>query len=106
MADELDVVTDALRVESSKWHRLSDSMMSVKLAAERLTLAPTAFYIGQASGDVHSAAYDEFHAFLTRVLGEAATEFDEIGAVLRDLADRYDEADAVIALDLNDVYRR
>ena len=103
--DELNVITDALRAEGSKWLNLSDSVAAVKGAAEHLTLDPSAFYIGDANVAVHSAAYRDFHTFIVTVLAGATVEFEQMGEALRQVADAYDRADEMVSLDLNVIYR-
>jgi hypothetical protein len=102
--DELNVITDALRDEGRKWLALSDDVATIKAAAEQLTLAQSAFFIGDANAAVHHAAYRDFHSFMVSVLSGAVTEFEQIGQVLGRIADEYERADEVISLDLNKIY--
>ncbi|MFG2062707.1 hypothetical protein ACGFIK_14950 [Micromonospora sp. NPDC048871] len=101
---EVSVITEAVRDEGGKWLRLSDRAQLIKLAADQLHLDASAFFIGDANVVLHSAAYRDFHRFLVGVLGGAVTEFEQIGDALRRIADEYDDADAVISLDLNQIY--
>ncbi|MGX1612691.1 hypothetical protein ACWIF8_02225 [Micromonospora chalcea] len=102
---DLEVITDALRDEGKKWLAMSDSIAEVKTAAEQLHLEPSAFFIGDASVVLHAGSYRDFHSFMVRILNGAVTEFDQIGAALRRIADEYDRADEVISLDLDKIYR-
>ena len=102
---DLEVITDALRDEGKKWLAMSDSIAEVKTAAEQLHLEPSAFFIGDASVVLHAGAYRDFHTFMVRIFNGAVTEFDQIGAALRRIADEYDRADEVISLDLDKIYR-
>ena len=102
---DLEVITDALRDEGKKWLAMSDSIAEVKTAAEQLHLEPSAFFIGDASVVLHAGSYRDFHTFMVRILNGAVTEFDQIGAALRGIADEYDRADEVISLDLDKIYR-
>ncbi|MBC9006780.1 MULTISPECIES: hypothetical protein [Micromonospora] len=102
---DLEVITDALRDEGKKWLAMSDSIAEVKTAAEQLHLEPSAFFIGDASVVLHAGSYRDFHTFMVRILNGAVTEFDQIGAALRRIADEYDRADEVISLDLDKIYR-
>lgn len=102
---EVTVVTEALRAEAAKWDDLCGAAAAVGQAADRLVLEPAAFFIGDHNMVPHSLAYDAFQSFMVTVLGGAATEFEELGVVLRRIADGYDEADAVVALDLDEIYR-
>ncbi|TYC01195.1 hypothetical protein FXF53_11940 [Micromonospora sp. WP24] len=101
---ELNVITGALRDEGGKWLTLSDRVSAIRTVADQLQLDPSAFFIGDANADIHSMAYRDFHAFLVGVLAGAVTEFEQVGGALRRIADEYDHADAVIALDLNEIY--
>lgn len=102
---DLEVITDALRDEGKKWLAMSDSIAEVKTAAEQLHLEPSAFFIGDASVVLHAGSYRDFHTFMVRILNGAVTEFDQIGAALRRIADEYDRADEVVSLDLDKIYR-
>ncbi|MGV9764761.1 hypothetical protein [Micromonospora tulbaghiae] len=102
---DLEVITDALRDEGKKWLAMSDSIAAVKTAAEQLHLEPSAFFIGDASVILHAGSYRDFHTFMVRILNGAVTEFDQIGAALRRIADEYDRADEVVSLDLDKIYR-
>ncbi|NED50942.1 hypothetical protein G3I24_08465 [Micromonospora aurantiaca] len=102
---DLEVITDALRDEGKKWLAMSDSIAEVKTAADQLHLEPSAFFIGDASVVLHAGSYRDFHSFMVRILNGAVTEFDQIGAALRRIADEYDRADEVISLDLDKIYR-
>ncbi|MEU0962639.1 hypothetical protein ACIBSS_30850 [Micromonospora aurantiaca] len=102
---DLEVITDALRDEGKKWLAMSDSIAEVKTAAEQLHLEPSTFFIGDASVVLHAGSYRDFHTFMVRILNGAVTEFDQIGAALRRIADEYDRADEVISLDLDKIYR-
>ncbi|MEH0828821.1 MULTISPECIES: hypothetical protein [unclassified Micromonospora] len=102
--NELNVITDAVRAEGGKWLKLSDQVAAIKSAAEQLHLDASAFFIGDANVLIHSVAYRDFHTFMIDVLGGAVTEFEQIGGALRRIADEYDRADKVVALDLNKIY--
>ncbi|MCZ7375300.1 hypothetical protein [Micromonospora sp. WMMC250] len=104
MAD-LNVITDSLRDEGSKWLTLSDRVAAIKVAAEQLHLDPSAFFIGDANVLIHSLAYNDFHNFMVTILSGAVTEFEQVGEALRHIADEYDRADEVISLDLNEIFR-
>jgi hypothetical protein len=103
--EQVTVVTDALRKESGKWRDLSDRAVSVRRTVEQLHLAPSAFFIGDQNMVLHSRAYDTFQTFISDVLDGAAVEFEQIGTALSRVADAYDDADAVVTLDLDEVFR-
>nr|MDT0663511.1 hypothetical protein [Micromonospora sp. DSM 115978] len=102
---QITAVTDALRAEAGKWRRLSDQADGASRAAARLTLDPAAFFIG---GDLalHSRAYAAFQSAMVTVLAGAGTEFERLGGVLDRIADAYDQADAVVAVNLDEIPRR
>jgi hypothetical protein len=102
---EVTVITEAVRNEGRKWMGLSDSVDGVRASCEDLNLGITAFFIGDANAGVHAVAYDGFYSFMVNVLKGAVTEFDQFGNALMTIADRYDQADAVVSLDLNEIYR-
>lgn len=104
MPPELNVIVSALRDEARKWQGLSDSVAPIKTVVEGLHLSPSAFFIGDANVALHSQAYNGFQSFMVTILGGAVTEFDQLGTALNNIADIYDEADQVIAVDLNRVY--
>ncbi|WBB69350.1 hypothetical protein [Micromonospora sp. WMMD812] len=101
---DVEVITDAVRDEGGKWLKLSDRVATIKTQAEQLHLDPSAFFIGDANVAIHSVAYRDFHAFVVNLLGGAVTEFEQVGGALKRIADAYDRADEVIALDLNKIY--
>ncbi|WP_089156000.1 hypothetical protein [Micromonospora sp. NBS 11-29] len=102
---DLEVITDALRDEGNKWLAMSDSIAGIKTAAEQLHLEPSAFFIGDASVVLHAGSYRDFHTFMVRILAGAVTEFNQVAAALRRIADEYDSPDEVISLDLDKIYR-
>ena len=101
----ITAVTSAIRDEATKWRWLAIQIDVVHQAANSLTLGPAAFFVGDATTELHAYSYDELQRFMTRVLHEAASEFDQVAAALLTIADRYDEAEQVIDLDLDKIYR-
>ena len=101
---EVSVITEALRNEGRKWFRLADQMDVPRAAAEGLTLELSAFFIGDLNAVPHSQAYNDFHAFLVNVLRGAVVEFKQVAVALARIADAYDEADKVVALNLNEIW--
>jgi hypothetical protein len=98
------VVTEALGQESGKWINLADSMGVVRAATERMTLEATAFFIGDANTVPHYMAYQQFQTTMTSLLSEGETAFLGVSQVLREIQNRYDNAEDVIELDLNEVF--
>ncbi len=106
MADEVVVITDAIVDEAAKWRRLSGQMEPIKQAADGLDLAGTAFYIGDGLNFLlYSNSYNDFQNLMVTALGGAVTEFEQIGAALDKIAAAYDQADQVVSLDLNQIWR-
>ncbi|MFK3985256.1 hypothetical protein ACI2K4_33390 [Micromonospora sp. NPDC050397] len=101
---DVTVITRAVYNEGRKWRRLADQMEPIKSAASLLDLGITAFFIGDANAGQHSSAYNDFQAFMENILAGAVTEFDQIGGALDRIANAYDRADEVVALDLNKIY--
>ncbi|WP_412540050.1 hypothetical protein R8Z50_30170 [Longispora sp. K20-0274] len=101
---QVTVITDALRRESSKWGHLSDQAASIKVSVDGLGLTSLTFYVGEPSNLAYSQAYDAFQALMSTVMGGAATEFGQVATALLKIADAYDDADAVVEVDLNAVY--
>ncbi|GIF98129.1 hypothetical protein [Catellatospora citrea] len=104
MGAEVTVVTDALVDEAAKWRDLADQVAPVRDAADGLDLGVTAFFIGDQNALVHSRAYDDFQDFMVTVLSGAAVEFDQLAGALVKIAKEYDKADAIVSLDLNQIY--
>ncbi|WP_144122484.1 hypothetical protein [Catellatospora sichuanensis] len=104
MGAEVTVVTDALLDEAAKWRDLSDQVAPVKNAADSLELGVTAFFIGDLNALVHSQAYHDFQDFMVTVLSGAVVEFDQLAGALVKIAKEYDKADAIVSLDLNQIY--
>jgi hypothetical protein len=101
---KVTVVTDAVRAEARKWRQLSDQVAPVKQAVDGLTLAQSAFFIGDANAALHAEVYAGFQRFLATVIGGAVTEFEQLGGALDKVADAYDNADAVVDLNLDQIY--
>ena len=103
--EEIRIVTDALLAEAGKWAALSDDVATVRQRAAGLDLAPTAFFVGNlVTTGPAKAAYDALQDRVIALLGQAATEFDQLDQALRRAADRYDESDGRAAVDLTAIY--
>src|SRR3954451_3121710 len=73
---EVQVVTDALHVEATKWRRLAGDMDGVRGNADRLELSASAFFIGDmVSTAAHSSAYNDFRTYMVSLFAGAVTEF-------------------------------
>ena len=98
------VITTALRTEANKWRDLSDQLAPVKSTVDNLGLDLSAFFIGDLSAGLHKAYYDDYLAFMSRILGQGVVEFEQVADALIKIADEYDRADEVTELDLNKIY--
>jgi hypothetical protein len=106
------VITQALRNESPKWDEFAERTRQVVGQVASATLDTTAFFVGDPTGlnmnsaraDLHRDAYERFRSFVESVLHGAETEFPQIGDALIEIANRYDQAEQVIELDLNQIY--
>jgi hypothetical protein len=101
---EVGVITSALRNEANKWRQLADLIAPITSSVEGLTLNVTAFYVGDLNAGVHAACYEAYRSFMAKILGEGQVEFEQVGDALATIADKYDEADHVAELNLNDIY--
>jgi hypothetical protein len=102
---EVQVVTDALRAEATKWRRLAGDMDAVRGNADRLDLSASAFFIGDmVSTAGHSSAYNEFQTYMVNLFTGAVTEFDQLGAALDKAGDLYDTSDGKAVTDLTQIY--
>lgn len=106
MAEEVVVITEAVVDEAAKWRRLSSQMEPIKTAADGLDLAGSAFYIGDGLNfAIYSNSYNDFQNLMVTALGGAVTEFEQIGGALDKIAAAYDQADQIVSLDLNQIWR-
>jgi hypothetical protein len=102
--DSVTVITEAVRAEGRKWEGLGDRMTDIKKAVDRLHLAAPAFFIGDVNFALYSARYNHFQWTMSNLIGAAATEFHQVGVVLRRIADHYDRTDEIVEGDLNKIF--
>ncbi|GIH08613.1 hypothetical protein Rhe02_66800 [Rhizocola hellebori] len=106
MAEEVVVITEAVVDEAAKWRRLAGQMEPIKSSADGLDLAGSAFYIGDGLNFlIYSNSYNDFQNLMVTALGGAVTEFEQIGGALDKIAAAYDQADQIVSLDLNQIWR-
>ena len=107
------VITQALRNESPKWDEFAERAKQVAGQVASTNLDTSAFFVGDASllgmtnilrAELHRDAYERFRSFVESALRGAETEFPQIGCVLIEIANRYDQAEQLIELDLNQTY--
>lgn len=105
MADEVQVVTESVRAEANKWRELAGEMQPLKAAVDGLALGATAFWMGPSPDFVmHHQAYQQFQQSMSTVLNGAVTEFNQLAEALDRIADEYDRADEIVAVDLDSIY--
>ncbi|MFE9750065.1 hypothetical protein ACFYOT_34575 [Saccharothrix saharensis] len=107
------VITQALRHESPKWDEFAERAKQVLGQVVASNLEISAFFVGDPTvlamsgtlrAELHREAYEKFRSFVESALRGAETEFPQIGDVLIDIANRYDEAEQLVELDLNQTY--
>jgi hypothetical protein len=96
----IEVATEGLREEATKWHGLADRMITVSTQAADQGLKPSAFMIlvdgtlGLGlTEDLHDS-YQGMYDWLNLLFKQAVTEFDAMGNALKKNADWYEHADA------------
>jgi hypothetical protein len=105
---DITVVTDALRDEARHWNGLAHPLDRLASDIGALHLGLAAFAVGSGPVDATAGglqeAYERFRSDLTTSVLRGSTEFDQVAAALRRIADRYDNDDDVTALSLRDIY--
>jgi hypothetical protein len=103
--DELKVTPPALRAEGGKYDGLSQHMGGVKTTVDGLGLPVSAFFVGDPLvSQAMSKSYDDLHAMMGMIVGEAAAEFHELADALRKAADEYERTDGQNSADLSKIY--
>jgi hypothetical protein len=110
---DFEVVSRKLREEAALWDRRADDTQPIVRAVQDAGLSPAAFFVGDLATLVPGTAnallqahhYEEFRAFMERTLQGALTEFGQIGATLRKIADEYERTESVNEIDLDKIYR-
>ena len=115
MAD-FQVVTAIVRKEAAKWDEFADEIGPVRDAIASMTLEPLAFFVLDAitfatiplrlpaPPEELARSYEDMRSFIEKLLGEAQTEFAEIAGALVKIADTYEQAEAVVELELDNLY--
>lgn len=111
------VVADAVRAQATKWDDLAARTQPAYDYANSATLGVTAFLLMDPTGlsqvltfdnpinaTMHQFAYSDIQTTMATLLGQAVTEFTEIGDALIKVAAKYEEAEEIIELDLNEIY--
>ena len=103
--DELRVIPEAVRAEGAKYVGLGHHMTKVKTSVDELTLTSGAFFVGNLQvSDAAAKSYSNLHTMMAMIIGEASTEFHELGGALRKAADEYERTDGENADDLSKIY--
>lgn len=112
-SDNFEVVSQKLRDEAKLWDRRADDTQPIVQAVRDAALSPPAFFVGDlttlvpgiANALLQAHQYEEFRAFMERMLQGALTEFGQIGVTLRKIADEYERTESVNEIDLDKFYR-
>ncbi|MEV6238148.1 hypothetical protein [Lentzea sp. NPDC051838] len=111
MAD-FKTVTSELRDEAKLWQEKADQTEPIVQAVNQAYLSASAFFVGDlttlaagiANAQIEAAQYEEFRAFMEKVIQGAVTEFNQIDGTLRKIADEYDRTESVNEIDLKKFY--
>jgi hypothetical protein len=102
---EVRVVKEALLDEAAKWSKLSTDMATVQHALDGLALQVTAFFTNNpATAQMAKNAYDGVWHLMSKLAGQASTEFNQVNEALRRAYDNYDATDGKAAYDLRRIY--
>jgi hypothetical protein len=103
------IITDNVREEADKWRDLSKDMKAVAQnpVAHGLDLASSAFFIGPTelvATATHHTAYVDYLHHVQKLVGGAATEWEELRSALHRMADEFDTTDQTVTADLEKIY--
>ncbi|MGC7096813.1 hypothetical protein ACPZ19_19245 [Amycolatopsis lurida] len=104
------VITSALRAEAPKWDQFEEVAKQAQQFVEGATLETTAFFVAsftapiEPAPGIHQQTYERFRAFMESVLSGAASDFPQLADALIKAAGKYEEAEAEVELDLNEIY--
>ncbi|GAA0533390.1 hypothetical protein GCM10011581_18360 [Saccharopolyspora subtropica] len=109
---EFRSVFEWIRDEAQKWQKKADDAEPILRAVQSAYLSPTAFFVGDLmtlvpgsiNADLEAEQYEEFRAYIERLLREAIIEFDQIGQALRKIADEYERTDSANSIDVNQAF--
>ena len=116
MAD-FEVVTEAVRAQAKKWDELAARTQTLRDFAKSAVLVDTAFLIIDPTGlsqiltldnpiraAVLRGSYQSIQERMATLLDQAVTEFEQIGDALIRVAVKYEEAEEITKLNLDDIY--
>lgn len=104
------VITSALRAEAPKWDGFEEVAKKAQGWVQGATLETPAFFVVNHAAplnpapEIHQQTYERFRAFMESVLSGAAADFPQLADALIKAANRYDEAEAEVEFDLNEIY--
>ncbi|MBB5158841.1 hypothetical protein [Saccharopolyspora phatthalungensis] len=106
------VVTSKLREEAKRWQTKADDTEPILQAVKNAYLSPPAFFVGDlttlipggVNATLEAEQYEEFRAFMERMLQGAITEFNQIDRALWKIADEYDRTDSINEIDIDKAY--
>jgi hypothetical protein len=105
------VITDALRKEAPKWDEFTRALVPPKHAVEDASLGVLAFFCGNPvvlmldiNAALHQSAYEGYRHFMVSVLDGALRELPQIADTLVKIAGKYDAAEDIVELDLDQVW--
>lgn len=112
MSDSFQVVTQKLRDEAKIWQQRADDTQPIVQAVRDAYLSPLAFFVGDlatlgvgiANAELEAGQYEEFRAFMERMLQGAVTEFNQIDETLRKIADEYERTESLNEVDLDKTF--
>ncbi|MEV6237441.1 hypothetical protein [Lentzea sp. NPDC051838] len=112
MSDNFQVVTQKLRDEAKIWQQRADETQPIVNAVRDAYLSPLAFFVGDpatlgigvVNADLEAGQYEEFRAFVERMLQSAVTEFGQIDETLRKIADEYERTESLVEVDLDKTF--
>ncbi|MGO1053028.1 hypothetical protein [Crossiella sp. CA198] len=110
------VITTAVRTEAAKWDEFAKQIAPAHSAASGMTLSPLAFFVLDpitlmvfplnlpTPPEELASSYEAVRSFMEKLLSGAKTEFSEIGDALVKIANTYDQNEAIVEMDLNEVF--
>ncbi|GAA4208051.1 hypothetical protein [Actinocatenispora rupis] len=105
---DTSVVPDSLRTEATHWNHLAGPLNALATQISATQLHGSAFCVGSVLVDLVAAdlatSYERLRSELISSVLKGSTEFDQIAAVLRRIADMYDNNENVNAKSLRDIY--
>lgn len=107
-----EVISSAVRAEAPKWDEFTEVVKNTRAFIQGATLDKPAFFVLTPTAgieisltpEIHQQSYEKVRAYMDSVLHGAEVEFPQIGDALIKAANRYDEAEEEVELDLNEIW--